>query len=84
MTTQTKTFSLPDPDPKSKDPVDQLMHLSAKWRRDRGLDDSAANLEASALAVMRANPKLAKAYQLRPTTMAKAKQGDNPWPNGEE
>lgn len=77
--TQAKTFSMQEPNPKSKDPVDQLMVLAAKWRRDRGLDDSSANLEQSALAVMQAHPKLAKQYQMRPTTLARAKEGADPW-----
>lgn len=75
-----KTFSMePAGDDKSRDPVDRLMQLTAKWRRERGLDDSAENLRTSALAVMKANPKLAKQYQLRPTTLSQARSTEDPW-----
>jgi hypothetical protein len=63
----------------SRDPVDELIRLAAKWRRERNLDDSAENLQQSALAVFKANPKLADRYKLRPTTMASARPGTNPW-----
>jgi hypothetical protein len=68
----------------SRDPADRLARLAAKWRQDRGLDDSHANMQQSALAVMHAHPKLAKAYQERPTTLAMARAGQNPWADREE
>lgn len=77
---QAKTFSTQaGPNPKSKDPADRLIYLAAKWRRERNLDDSYDNLRASALAVMKANPKLAQAYKMRPTTMAQARANEDPW-----
>lgn len=77
-----QTFSTQTPDEKSLDPAEQLLRLTAKWRRERNLDDSTNNQRMSVQAVFAARPKLAKEYQMRQVTLAKAR-GNNPWTAGD-
>lgn len=64
-------FSTTPIDNESREPDAQLARLTAKWRRDRSLDDSHANMLMSTTAVLREHPKLAKEYSAQPFNAAK-------------
>ena len=73
MSGTKQVFSTLPYDESSRDPDQQVLRLSAQWRRERNLDDSAEHIEQSVTAVLRQHPELARAYAQRADLLAYAR-----------